>query len=281
MRVAITGDDGFIAQHIQAALGDDAEIIPWDIIDDEMMLGAKLAACQALIHLNGHPPNLDMERDDNDVLELMRKGAKKVLDAVGKHQGMHLVLIGSLRVHPQTGPDDPYYSSETRLAPRDVTAEGQLWAEERALDHATDTHPVSVLRVANVQGIPLGDGEGHGIIHRFCYEANFGFFIVPGDGTQVKDIIHVKDLANVVLGIVSNPPPTREAIAVGRGEPVAMDKLVEAISENTGGAPNYSGSNTDEVWGVVDAVELEQRLGYKAQISLEDIVGEALQHASS
>ncbi len=191
------------------------------------------------------------------------------------------MLIGSLRVHPQAGPEDPYYSSETRLAPRDVTAEGQLWVEERALEHATDTHPVSILRVANVQGLPLEEGEGHGIIHRFCHEANFGFFVVPGDGTQVKDIIHVSDLANVVVGIVNDPPPTREAIAVGRGEPVAMDKLVEAISDNTGGAPNYAGSGTDEVWGVVDAVELEQRLGYRAQVSLEDIMGEALQQASS
>ena len=40
MRVAITGDDGFIAQYIQAAIGEDAEIIPREIIDDEMMLGA-------------------------------------------------------------------------------------------------------------------------------------------------------------------------------------------------------------------------------------------------
>jgi nucleoside-diphosphate-sugar epimerase len=280
MRVAITGDDGFIAHYIKEALGDDAEIFTDEIINDEMMLPAKLASCEALIHLNGHPPDLSLERDDHDVLQLMRKNAKGILDCVKGHQGLHLILIGSLRVHSSPQTAESYYSSESPLSPRDVTSEGQLWVEERALEHATDTHPVSILRVANVQGIPPDGQEGHGIVHRFCREACFGFFNVPGNGEEVKDMIHVTDLANVVAAVLEKPPPTRQAIAVGCAQGVNMGQLANLISERTGSSPEFTGDKGTEVWGIVDGWELEQRVGFRPELSIGDIVEEALAHAN-
>lgn len=279
MRVAITGDDGFIAHYLKEALGDDAEIFSDEIINDEMMLPAKLASCEAIIHLNGHPPDLSMDRDDQDVLRMMRTNAKTILNSVKNHQGIHLILIGSLRVHPSPKTAESYYSSESHLSPRDVTAEGQLWVEERALEHAMDSHPVSILRTANVQGIPPDGQEGHGIVHRFCREACYGFFNVPGNGEEVKDMIHVTDLANVVGAVLGNPPPTRQAIAVGCAQGVNMGELANFISEKTGSSPEFTGDSGSEVWGIVDGWELEQKVGFRPELSIAEIIEEALAHA--
>ena len=280
MRVAITGDDGFIAHYIKEALGDDAEILSKEDIDDENMLPAKLASCSALIHLNGHPPDLSMERDNHDVLRLMRQNAKNILNSVQSHQGLHLILIGSLKVHPSPKSEESFYSADSHLAPRDITAEGQLWVEERALEHAMDSHPVTILRTANVQGVPPNGQEGHGIVHKFCREACYGFFNVPGTGEEVKDMIHVTELANVVAAVLGNPPPTRQAIAVGCAQGVNMRKLADLISERTGSSPEFTGDKGTEVWGIVDGWELEQKVGFRPELSIGDIVEEALAHAS-
>ncbi len=276
MRVAVSGDEGFIAQHLALLLGDSCQILTPEIIEDETMLAAVLASCNAIVHLNGHPPDTSMDREDHEVIRMMRDNARKILKSVQSHQGIHLVLVGSLRVHPNPRKEEEYYSSESHLSPRDVTAEGQLWVEERALEHAMDTHPVSIVRAANVQGIPPEGGEGHGIVHRLCHEAAFGFFDVPGTGDQVKDMIHVSDLTHMIVSVLESPPPTREVIAVGRGQGVRMDELANFISQNTGASPQFNVNQGDEVWGIVDGWELSQRLKVTPKISVDDIVNEAL-----
>ena len=94
MRVAITGDDGFIAHYIKDALGDDAEILSEEDINDENMLPAKLASCSALIHLNGHPPDLSMERENPDALRVMIQNAMNILDAVQSCRGPDRIPMG-------------------------------------------------------------------------------------------------------------------------------------------------------------------------------------------
>ena len=44
-----------------------------------------------------------------------------------------------------------------------------------------------------------------------------GWINVPGDGTQVKDMVHVQDLVRVVDAVLREPPATRESFAVDLG----------------------------------------------------------------
>ncbi len=276
MRVGISGDEGFIAHYLKQQLGDDCQLLTQEIIENEDMLPAILASCEAIIHLNGHSPDQDLQRSDFEVLRLMRESARTILKAVQSHQGIHLLLVGSLRVHPNPRRDDEYYSSDSPLAPRDVAAEGQLWVEEGALEHAMDTHPVTILRTANVQGVNPNGGDGHGVIHHMCREAQFGFFNVPGTGNEVKDMIHVTDLARIIEYLLENPPPTREAIAVGRGQGVRMNELAEAISSATGASPQYNSRPGAEVWGIVDGWEMSQRIEIHPEVTIEEMLQEAL-----
>jgi nucleoside-diphosphate-sugar epimerase len=276
MRVAISGDEGFIAHYLKEELGDECQILTPDILADEDMLPAILASCNAIVHLNGHSPDQSLERSDQEVLRLMRDEARVILKNVQSHQGIHLVLVGSLRVHPNPRKEDEYYSSESPLSPRDIAAEGQLWVEESALEHAMDTHPVSIIRTANVQGISPAENKGHGVVHHLCREAMFGFFNVPGTGEEVKDVIHVKDLASMIKSILDNPPPTRGAVAVGRGQGVRMSELAEIVSQATGASPQYNSQPGGEVWGIVDGWEMGQRIEHKPEVSIQEIIEEAL-----
>ena len=89
-------------------------------------------------------------------------------------------------------------------------------------------------------------------------------------------MVHVKDLVGVILAVLTDPPPTREAIAVGTGHAVPMSDLAEKYAELTSCEPQFGQSEENEVWGVVDAVAITERLGYHMQIDLPSMIHEAL-----
>ena len=106
-----------------------------------------------------------------------------------------------------------------------------------------------------------------------------GWINVPGDGTQVKDMVHVQDLVRVVDAVLREPPATRESFAVGSGKAIQMSELAGLFSERTGCEIELNQSDREEVWGVVDAWFLEERCGFRPSISLEEMIGESFEAA--
>ena len=277
MNVAITASDAFVAPFIVEMLGKSAVIIPDEAISDQLKLDAMLTPCNALIHINSRPVESSFERNDRQTKLEMMNAARPILDAVDRHGSLHLIIIGTLRVHPQWEPGEPFYGLDSTLAPRDTAAEGQLWMEENALDRAQTERPVSVIRASNVQGVPLSGPPGNGLLHRWANECQMGWINVPGDGSNPKDFIHVEDLVQVIGGIIQNPPLTREEIAVGSGKGISMHDLANIYQSKTGCEIELNQRDDDEVFGVVDAWVLEERLGFRPRISLEEMINEAFE----
>ena len=253
MKVAVSAADGFVAPYIMEMLGDSAVPIPDDKLGDPSALDALLTPCNSLIHINSRPVDTSVARDDRESLVIMREKARPILDAVDRHGSLHMIILGTLRVHPQWEPGEEYYGFDSTLAPRDVAAEGQLWIEENALERAESERPVSVIRASNVQGVPISGPPGNGILHRWAFESQMGWINVPGDGSQVKDMVHVQDLVRIVDAVLRDPPPTRESFAVGSGKAIPMSDLAELYRERTGCEIELNQSDREEVWGVVDA----------------------------
>jgi len=280
VKVALSSADSFVAPYIMEMLGDSLVEIPDDKLDDPASLDALLTPCNTLIHINSRPVDSSVARDDRESYIIMREKARPILDAVDRHGSLHMIIIGTLRVHPQWEPGEEYYGYDSTLAPRDVAAEGQLWIEENALERAEAERPVSVIRASNVQGVPLSGPPGNGILHKWAFESQMGWINVPGDGTQVKDMVHVQDLVRVVDAVLREPPATRESFAVGSGKAIQMSELAGLYSERTGCEIELNQSDREEVWGVVDAWFLEDRCGFRPSISLEEMIGEAFEAAA-
>ena len=279
MNIAITASDTFVAPFILEMLGKAAVVIPDEVIKDQLKLDAMLTPCNALIHINSRPVESSFERDDRQTKLEMMNAARPILDAVDRHGSLHLIIIGTLRVHPQWEPGEPFYGLDSTLAPRDTAAEGQLWMEENALDRAHSEKPVSIIRASNVQGVPLSGPPGNGLLHRWANECQMGWINVPGDGSNPKDFIHIEDLVQVIGGIIQNPPLTREEIAVGSGKGISMNDLANIFQSKTGCEIELNQRDDDEVFGVVDAWVLEERLGFRPRISLEEMIEEAFEAA--
>ena len=279
MRVAITASDSFVAPYIVEALGDRAVVIPDEALQDQTSIDVMLTPCTALIHINSRPLDTSVARNEREAKIVMREAARPVLDAVDRHGELHLVILGTLRVHPQWYPGDDYYGPESTLSPRDTAAEGQLWIEENALERAEAGRPVSVIRASNVQGVPLDGPPGNGILHRWAVESQMGWVNVPGSGDDVKDFIHVEDLVRVIETVLQDPPLTRESFAVGSGKGITMSDLSDIYNQRTGATAELNQNSDNEVWGIVDAWYFEHRCGFRPQISLEEMIGEAFEVA--
>jgi nucleoside-diphosphate-sugar epimerase len=281
MKVAISGQDDFVQPYLEAALGDSLVQISPEVLQDKMHLDVLLTSCDAVVLMNAHPPQTGGRRDDRTALLAMRDAARPILEAAERHGSLHLLLIGTLRVHPQPTPEDPFYSSQVSLVPRDIAAEGQLWVEERAIEHATENAPVSVLRCSNVQGVRLDSNEGNGILHQFAQDSIFGWLSVPGDGTQAKDFVHVSDVIEIVMHVLQNPPPTRETLCIGTGEGSVMSDIAAIYHERTGCDPQYGNDDSHEVWGVVDVLEIEQRCGFRPTVTPAEMIAEAFENTDA
>lgn len=277
MSVAITASDGFVGPWISEMLGEDAIVIPDEALKEPLSLDAMLTPCKSLIHINSAAPDGLSGRDDRDTMLKMRDRSRPVLDAVGRHGGLHLILVGTLRVHPQWEEGEPYYGSDSTIAPRDIAAEAQLWMEEIALEQATTERPVSVIRASNVQGVPITGPPGNGLLHKWASEAPIGWVNVPGDGSDVKDFVHVQDLVECIMRVMADPPPTRESIAIGSGKGIQLRDLAAIYNQMTGCEAEYGQNQDQEVFGIVDASEVEMRLGFRPTVSLEEMIRESFE----
>jgi nucleoside-diphosphate-sugar epimerase len=106
-----------------------------------------------------------------------------------------------------------------------------------------------------------------------------GWVNVPGSGSEIKDFVHVQDLVSVIGAVLDSPPPTRESISVGSGKAIAMSDLAAIYTERTDCEAELNQDDSQEVFGVVDARDLEMRLGFAPQISLEEMIEEAFEAA--
>ena len=136
MKVAVSAAAGFVAPYIMEMLGASAVPIPDEKLGDPSALDALITPCNSLIPINSRPVDTSVARDDRESLVIMREKARPILDAVDRHGSLHMIILGTLRVHPQWEPGEEYYGFDSTLAPRDVAAEGQLWIEENALERA-------------------------------------------------------------------------------------------------------------------------------------------------
>ena len=253
MKVAVSAPDRFVAPYILDMLGDSAVEIPPEAMEDQMTLDALLTSCNAIVHINSKPIDSTFGRDDRETLLRMREQSRPILDAVDRHGELHLIIVGTLRVHPQWEPDEPYYGYDSTLAPRDTAAEGQLWMEEMALERAQAERPVSIIRASNVQGVLLDGSEANGLLHQWAMECMMGWINIPGDGSDVKDFVHVQDLVTIIGAVLENPPPTRESISVGSGKAISMADLAAIYNQKTGCESEYGQDDSHEVFGIVDA----------------------------
>lgn len=161
----------------------------------------------------------------------------------------------------------------TDLAPEPLTPYGATKAAAEMLvrghAHAYGLWG-SVLRLSNVYGPGMAAKDS--IVPRLVRAAARGEGIrVHGSGTQVRDLLHVRDVAGVVCAALACSHTG--TVAIGSGRSVSVLELVDLMRAATGAALPVEHvapppGEMDAV--VVDTAPAHRQLGFQAEVVLED-----------
>jgi UDP-glucose 4-epimerase len=156
--------------------------------------------------------------------------------------------------------------------PASFYALSKLTAERYALlAHHLYGVPAVCLRYFNVFGLPLEDSEYSGVISIFLRRLLAGKpLVVYGDGSQVRDFVHVGDVAraNLLAGVRGRPGSVYN---IGGGASTSVLELAHALREVSGVAcpVTHAPARAGEVdRSVADIRKAVDELGYQPASSL-------------
>ncbi len=295
MRVVVTGAGGFVGTAVCGALldaghevvglaRDPARVrggvrpVVGSVLDPEVVADA-LRGADAVCHLAARVRVRESRTDPLGYWRTNLDGARTVLAAAGPDT--RVVVTSTCAVH---APSDAPIGEDAPLAPSNPYAASKLAADLLARDVALAGGPgVVCLRAFNVAGAAAGRGDQDrsrvvpALLAAVAGERDR--FTVNGDGSAVRDLVHVADLADgVVAALAVAEPGTWRAFTVGSGRPTSVAELVDVVARVTGRpVPVHHGDPVDEPASLVaDATRARTSLGWTAARSTPDrIVGDA------
>jgi UDP-glucose 4-epimerase len=210
-------------------------------------------------------------------------GTLHLLDALaGRGQPARLVLASTGAVY---GPGAPVPAGEDApAAPTNPYAASKLAAEQLVgFQAATGALAAVSLRCFNVAGAVGGHGDRDlsRLLPKALAVAKGGAdrLEVNGDGSAVRELVHVADLADAyLLALESAWPGCHEVYNVGSGTGVRVRELVAAVERVTGRpvAVVHGPPRDEPAVLVADSARIAARLGWRPRRSdLDRIVADA------
>jgi len=178
-------------------------------------------------------------------------------------------------------------------APISLYGATKLASEAMALEYGfTYNLPIWINRCGVLAGAGQFGTAEQGIfsywLHAHAQRRRLGFFGFGGRGLQVRDALHPRDLATVVLKQLSHsgPSPTGQIyhIAGGSRNSMSLAQLTAWCDRRFGKHAAVSNSETrafDVPWVVLDPSKARQAFGWEPQMSLPDILDEIAAHVAA
>jgi UDP-glucose 4-epimerase len=130
-----------------------------------------------------------------------------------------------------------------------------------------------VLRLFNVYGSRQVSGEYSGVITKFLEHAEKGQpLVVYGDGSQIRDFVHVSDVADAILALVQDGG-VQGVFNVGCGRAVSIGYLAKTIlslSCSDCGVVYEPPRDGEITQSVADVSRAREAFGYEPKVRLEE-----------
>ncbi len=246
-RVLVTGGSGFIGRHVVAALGEAGahvrvidlqphpdpavELVQGDLADPEVVAAALDGGFDFVVHLAAVTSVLRSLEQPELTFRTNVAATAGLLEGA-RRAGVQALVFAS--TNAVTGPmDSPAITEAQRLRP--MTPYGSTKAAGEMLMWAyTASYGVrcAYMRLTNVYGPGMQAKDS--IVARLMRAIRLGTtFEIYGDGTQVRDYVHVHDVvaaAQLALGDERWAGPT----VIGTGHSLSVLEVVEQVHRTTG-----------------------------------------------
>lgn len=201
-------------------------------------------------------------------------GSLAILEAAQRADtGVRVILASTCSVYSDRAPQP--LNESTELAPGNPYARTKLATDHAAADlAATGAIGAVSLRTFNVAGAQGGHGDGdltRLIPKILAVQAGAaGELVVNGDGSAVRDFVHVADMAAAfALALDACELGTWSAYNVGSGRRSTVRGVIEAAEEVTGrSVPRQYGPAADEPPALLaDSARITADLGWRPEKS--------------
>ncbi|TSB20698.1 NAD-dependent epimerase/dehydratase family protein [Streptomyces benahoarensis] len=227
-------------------------------------------------------------------------GTQVLLDAVAACERVRrLVFVSSASVYGNGNPDDwarpseecravrqlleavygrvpPQFHEHTPLRPMSVYANSKAWGESQTtLTLGPMGTSYTVVRYFSVYGEPqvIKESSHSWVVAWFATRAALGLPLhLNGGGHQVRDLVHVEDIATATVRALVAPRAHNETINIGTGTPTSIRKVAELVAEHR---PDTRFVETpmppgDPLGGYAGTHRMETVLGWRPTITLKE-----------
>ena len=237
--VLVTGGAGFIGTHLCRYLHEKSHHIisldinhtgevPWDCITADIRDGLQLDGIDIIVHLAAQISVPRSIENPDETLSVNVDGTSSIISAAESSGVQKIIFASSAAVY---GDCDTIPIPETApLIPQSPYAVSKIIGEELLRRSQIQT---CALRFFNVYGPGQSINGGYAaVIPAFKNAvATSKQCTIFGDGTQVRDFIHVSDLVRIIgLTIDSDDLPSELNIASGEG--TTLLQLIEILSNS-------------------------------------------------
>ncbi|RPE28703.1 UDP-glucose 4-epimerase/dTDP-L-rhamnose 4-epimerase [Kitasatospora cineracea] len=255
-----------------------AEVVLGDV-RERATVRSLVERCDYVIHAAAYADVAACTRHPRTAFASNLAGTQSVLDAVAGSAVRRLVFVSSASVygHGGTTADGPAVFTEAQpLYPVSVYANTKAWGEQQTrlmLDGSGTQH--AIVRYFSVYGEPQvpKPGSHSWMVPWMAMSAHTGRPIrLNGGGTQVRDMVHVEDVARAtILALVAERMAGR-TVNVGTGVPTMVRRIGELIAARYLGArfehaPMPAG---DPLGGYADTSLATELLGWTPAIGLTE-----------
>ncbi|MFE6684989.1 NAD-dependent epimerase/dehydratase family protein [Streptomyces sp. NPDC057743] len=216
-----------------------ADLVVGDICD-RAAVRRVLAGADYVVHAAAYADVAACTRRPDIAFRANVEGTQVVLEEVAASEVRRLVLISSAAVY---GNGDPgvrgpqVFREDQRLLPVSVYANSKLWAEyqTRLLLSGAGSPEYAVLRYFSVYGDPQvpKPGSHSWMVPWLSMQAQLGRPLrLNGGGVQVRDLVHVEDVAAATALALVEEGMAGATVNVGTGVPTSVREVGQLIARH-------------------------------------------------
>ncbi|MFJ5089274.1 NAD-dependent epimerase/dehydratase family protein [Streptomyces sp. NPDC088674] len=215
----------------------DRDVIAGDVTDSALV-DDLVSRSDYVIHAAALADVAECTRNPMAAVHANIGGTQVVLDAAARHSGTlkRLVFVSSASVYGR-GPEAPTraarFSEGDELHPVSVYANTKVWGEHQtalALSGRDDSY--AVVRYFSVYGEPqvVKENSHSWVVAWYGMRAALGLPLpLNGGGKQVRDFVHVDDIADATLLAALSPRAHRATLNVGTGRATSIREIADLV----------------------------------------------------
>jgi UDP-glucose 4-epimerase len=236
-------------------------------------LGNVLNGAETIIHMAAVASVPECESNPMKAFKVNVRGLENIIKLGVKNSVKKIVFTSSAAVY---GDVEEPVSEEAPPKPFSVYGHTKLLGETLLENSGV---PSVVFRIFNAYG-RTGAGVGtYGVVDRFLKNLKEGKPLeIYGDGKNVRDFIHVRDVANAIALSVEKDVDGFNVFNLGTGRATTIYELANLVLKlsSHGRVVMHPPRQGDIKYSVADISKAARELGFKPTVTLEDYLKQQL-----